>query len=97
MDYSPRAEHMFSLFVFYNPLLCCAYLQAAFGTMDYIIDTVSATHPLAPLMALLKVNGKLVTVGLPDKPMELPFLPMVLSKISTEGTTRPETVNAFSM
>lgn len=48
------------------------------GTMDYIIDTVSAVHALAPLIGLLKLNGKLVTVGLPDKPLELPIFPLVL-------------------
>ncbi|CAL8163105.1 unnamed protein product [Prunus armeniaca] len=53
-------------------------MQAAMGTMDYIIDTVSAVHALAPLIGLLKLNGKLVTVGLPDKPLELPIFPLVL-------------------
>ena len=50
------------------------------GTMDYIIDTVSAFHALAPLLGLLKVNGKLVTVGLPEKPLELPIFPLVMGK-----------------
>ena len=48
--------------------------------MDFIIDTVSAVHPLAPLIALLKLNGKLITVGLPNKPLELPIFPLVLGK-----------------
>ncbi|CAB4283503.1 unnamed protein product [Prunus armeniaca] len=55
-------------------------MQAAMGTMDYIIDTVSAVHALAPLIGLLKLNGKLVTVGLPDKPLELPIFPLVLGE-----------------
>ncbi|CAK9156009.1 unnamed protein product [Ilex paraguariensis] len=37
-------------------------MQAAMGTMDGIIDTVSAVHPLLPLLGLLKSNGKLVVV-----------------------------------
>ncbi|KAK7838690.1 putative cinnamyl alcohol dehydrogenase 9 [Quercus suber] len=40
-----------------------AKMKAAINTMDYIIDTVSAVHPLAPLISLLKLNGKLITVG----------------------------------
>lgn len=48
--------------------------------MDYIIDTVSAVHALFPLLGLLKVNGKLVTLGLPEKPLELPIFPLVLGK-----------------
>ena len=51
------------------------------GTMDYIIDTVSAVHPLLPLLTLLKLNGKLITVGLPDKPLELPISPLVIGKL----------------
>ncbi|GAY59591.1 hypothetical protein CUMW_195620 [Citrus unshiu] len=54
-----------------------AKVKAAMGTMDYIIDTVSAVHSLAPLLGLLKVNGKLVTVGLPEKPLEVPIFALV--------------------
>ncbi|XP_040945390.1 probable cinnamyl alcohol dehydrogenase 9 isoform X1 [Gossypium hirsutum] len=55
-------------------------MKSAIGTMDYIIDTVSAVHPLLPLLSLLKVNGKLVTVGLPNKPLELPVFPLVMGR-----------------
>ena len=51
------------------------------GTMDFIIDTVSAVHPLYPLLTLLKINGKLITVGLPNKPLELPIFPLVMGKL----------------
>lgn len=49
--------------------------------MDYIIDTISAVHSLTAFLSLLKLNGKLVTVGLPEKPLELPIFPLVLSKL----------------
>ncbi|CAK8578910.1 unnamed protein product [Lathyrus sativus] len=52
-------------------------LKTAAGTIDYIIDTISAVHPLLPLLGLLKLNGKLVTVGLPNKPLELPVFPLI--------------------
>ncbi|KAK2384792.1 cinnamoyl-Coa reductase [Trifolium repens] len=52
-------------------------MKAATGTIDYIIDTISADHSVLPLLALLKLNGKLVTVGLPSKPLELPVFPLV--------------------
>ncbi|KAK6924195.1 Alcohol dehydrogenase, N-terminal [Dillenia turbinata] len=55
-------------------------MKAAIGTMDFIIDTISAVHPLLPLLSLLKLNGRLVTVGLPDKPLELPIFPLVLGR-----------------
>ncbi|KAL5555773.1 hypothetical protein UlMin_038009 [Ulmus minor] len=63
-----------------------AKFKAAMGTMDFIIDTVSAVHPLAPLLSLLKLNGKLITVGLPDKPLELPIFPLVLGRKLVGGS-----------
>uniref|UniRef100_A0A0V0GK66 Putative ovule protein n=1 Tax=Solanum chacoense TaxID=4108 RepID=A0A0V0GK66_SOLCH len=45
------------------------------GSLDGIIDTVSAVHPIFPLLNLLKTNGKLVMVGAPEKPLELPVFP----------------------
>jgi cinnamyl-alcohol dehydrogenase len=55
-------------------------MQSAMGTMDGIIDTVSAQHPLQPLIGLLKPNGKLVMVGITDKPLELPILPLITGR-----------------
>jgi len=52
-------------------------MQAAVGTLDGIIDTVSANHPIAPLIGLLKSHGKLVMVGAPEKPLELPVFPLL--------------------
>jgi hypothetical protein len=51
--------------------------------MDFIIDTVAAVHPLFPLISLLKMNGKLITVGLLDKPLELTIFPLVLGKMAS--------------
>ena len=50
------------------------------GTLDGIIDTVSAVHPLLPLIGLLKSHGKLVMVGAPEKPLELPVFPLLAGK-----------------
>ncbi|PWZ12851.1 putative cinnamyl alcohol dehydrogenase 8B [Zea mays] len=50
---------------------------AATGTMDGIIDTVSAWHPITPLLALLKPLGQMVIVGAPSKPLELPAYAIV--------------------
>ncbi|XP_010531428.1 PREDICTED: probable cinnamyl alcohol dehydrogenase 9 [Tarenaya hassleriana] len=61
-------------------------MKAAMGTMDFIIDTVSAVHSLFPLLGLLKVNGKLVTLGLPEKPLELPIFPLVLGRKMVGGS-----------
>ncbi|KAJ4836940.1 putative cinnamyl alcohol dehydrogenase 9 [Turnera subulata] len=63
-----------------------AKMKASFGTMDYIIDTVSAFHAIAPLLTLLKPNGKLVTLGLPAKPLELHSHLLVLGRKLVGGS-----------
>ncbi|GLT46906.1 hypothetical protein SLA2020_206330 [Shorea laevis] len=61
-------------------------LQAAMGTMDGIIDTVFAQHPLLPLIALLKCHGKLVQVGISEKPLELPVFPLLMGRKMVGGS-----------
>ncbi|KDP29801.1 hypothetical protein JCGZ_18736 [Jatropha curcas] len=63
-----------------------AQLQAAMGTLDGIIDTVSAVHPILPLIGLLKSHGKLVLVGVPEKPLELPVFPMIMGRKVVAGS-----------
>ncbi|XP_059298674.1 probable mannitol dehydrogenase [Lycium ferocissimum] len=63
-----------------------AKMEAAVNTMDYIIDTIAAVHPLGPLLSFLKMDGKLVTVGLPEKPLELPIFPLVLGRKLVGGS-----------
>ncbi|GAV91967.1 ADH_zinc_N domain-containing protein/ADH_N domain-containing protein [Cephalotus follicularis] len=62
-------------------------MQAAMGTLDGIIDTVSAQHPLLPLISLLKRHGKLVMVGAPAKPLELPVFPLLAGRTLIGGST----------
>ncbi|PIA51947.1 hypothetical protein AQUCO_01000072v1 [Aquilegia coerulea] len=61
-------------------------MQAAMGTLDGIIDTVSAQHPLLPLLALLKSQGKIVMVGAPDRPLELPVFPLLMGRKIIAGS-----------
>lgn len=61
-------------------------MKAAAGTMDGIIDTVSAAHPLLPLLILLKSQGKLVLVGAPNKPLELPVFPLISGRRIIAGS-----------
>ena len=51
------------------------------GTMDSILDTVSASHSLLPLVGLLKTNGKLILLGAPVPPPEVPVLPLLWGKL----------------
>lgn len=54
--------------------------QAGKRSLDLILDTVSAKHSLGPILELLKVNGTLVVVGAPDKPIDLPSFPLIFGK-----------------
>ncbi|XP_071706811.1 8-hydroxygeraniol dehydrogenase-like [Rutidosis leptorrhynchoides] len=63
-----------------------AQMQAAMGTMDGIIDTVAADHPLVPLIDILKPNGKLILVGAPTKPHEVPAFPLLAGRKLVGGS-----------
>ncbi|KAJ4962779.1 hypothetical protein NE237_022718 [Protea cynaroides] len=63
-----------------------AQMEAAICTMDGIIDTVSAEHPLLPLISLVKTHGKIVCVGAPDKPPQLPIFPLLMGRKMVGGS-----------
>lgn len=54
-------------------------------TMDGVIDTVSDFHSIMPVIGLLKSHGKLVMVGAPNKPLELPVLQLLGQYIKTSS------------
>ncbi|XP_015890543.3 probable mannitol dehydrogenase [Ziziphus jujuba] len=62
-------------------------MEAARGTLDGIIDTVSAVHSILPFLGLLKSHGKLVLVGIPDKPLELPVFPIIMGRKTVAGSS----------
>nr|WPM01485.1 MSTRG.5531 [Rauvolfia tetraphylla] len=61
-------------------------LQAATGTLDGIVDCVSAKHPIIPLLGLLKSQGKLVMVGAPGEPLELHSAPLLMGRKMIGGS-----------
>ncbi|RAL47767.1 hypothetical protein DM860_012392 [Cuscuta australis] len=61
-------------------------MQATKSTLDGIIDTVSAVHLLMPLLSLLKTNGKLVLVGLLEKPLDLLAFPLIMGRKLVAGS-----------
>ncbi|KAH0672462.1 hypothetical protein KY290_024698 [Solanum tuberosum] len=58
------------------------------NTLDgiMIIDTVSAVHPILPLLMLLKSHAKLVMVGAPENPVELPVFPLFMGRKQVAGS-----------
>ncbi|KAH7298620.1 hypothetical protein KP509_25G051400 [Ceratopteris richardii] len=45
-------------------------IKEAEMTLDFILDTLPVAHPLEPYLNLLKVNGKLVMLGVTPTPMQ---------------------------
>ncbi|KAL7183108.1 hypothetical protein ACSBR1_041730 [Camellia fascicularis] len=74
-----------SFLVSHDPDQMTLVYWVAMGTMDGIIDTVSASHPVLPLIGLLKSHGKLILVGAPEKPLELPVFPLLMGRKIVAG------------
>ncbi|KAG4938829.1 hypothetical protein JHK86_044970 [Glycine max] len=64
----------------------CIWNIGTMGALDGIIDTVSAVHPLLPLIGLLKSHGKIVMVDAPERPLELPVFPLLAGKHIVAGS-----------
>lgn len=62
-------------------------MKKSFKTLDFIIDTVAVAHPIDPLLNLLKVNGKLVLVGIPEHPLQLTPGSMVFGRRLLAGSS----------
>lgn len=56
------------------------------ASFDFILDTVSAKHDLDALMSLIKVNGTLTIVGLPDQPAFVPAWGLIGGRRSLAGS-----------
>ncbi len=63
-----------------------AAMAAAAGSLDGIIDTVSAHHDLGTYLQLLDVDGKLVLVGVPPAPLPLSSFPLIFGARSVVGS-----------
>lgn len=61
-------------------------MKEASKTLDYILDTVSAPHSLEPLLSLLALDGKLVFVGVPEKPFEIQPTTMIYGRYLVAGS-----------
>ncbi|KAL6524915.1 8-hydroxygeraniol dehydrogenase [Orobanche minor] len=69
-----------------DQFLLSGELEAAAGTMDGILDAVSGFHSLQAFLNLLKPHGKLVVVGLPEKPLELPMFALATQRKMIGGS-----------
>ncbi|MFO0552877.1 MAG: NAD(P)-dependent alcohol dehydrogenase [Polyangiaceae bacterium] len=53
---------------------------------DLVLDTVSANHDLAPHLKLLKRDGTMVLVGVPEKPLALSAFGVIAKRRSIAGS-----------
>ena len=56
------------------------------GTLDFILDTVSAPHDLNPLIACLKIDGTMTLVGAPDQPAPVSAFGLIFGRKRLSGS-----------
>jgi alcohol dehydrogenase (NADP+) len=61
-------------------------LAAARNRFDFILDTVSAPHDLATYASLLRTDGVMILLGVPDQPATLPAFPLIMRRRSIAGS-----------
>ena len=63
-----------------------AAMAAQKNSFDFILDTVSAPHDLTVYLALLKRNGVLCQVGIPEEPASIPAFSLLANRRSLTGS-----------
>ncbi|KAK4840176.1 hypothetical protein QYF36_001586 [Acer negundo] len=63
-----------------------AEMEKAANSLDYILDTIPAFHDLQSYLSLLKVNGKLIIVGVASKPLHFDSDDLILGKKTITGS-----------
>jgi alcohol dehydrogenase (NADP+) len=56
------------------------------GSFNFILDAVSADHDINTYLSLLKLDGTLVLVGAPDKPMPVAAFSLIFGRRSFAGS-----------
>jgi uncharacterized zinc-type alcohol dehydrogenase-like protein len=61
-------------------------VKAISNYFDFILDTVSAEHDYNLYLNLLKTNGKMVCVGAPPTPAQIPAFNLIMKRRSLAGS-----------
>lgn len=56
------------------------------GSFDFILDAVSAQHDINAYLSLLKLDGTLTLVGVPEKPLEVSAFNLILPRRNFAGS-----------
>lgn len=61
-------------------------MERAIDSLDYIIDTVPVLHPLEPYLSLLKLDGKLIMMGVINTPLQFVSPLLMLGRKTITGS-----------
>ncbi len=63
-----------------------ADMAAHKGSFDFLLSTISAPYDINAYLGLLKVDGTMVTVGAPDRPLDLHLFSLIMGRKSVGGS-----------
>ena len=63
-----------------------AQMRKQRSRLDFVIDTVSAEHDIASVLATLRLDGTMVLVGAPKDPLALPAFSLLMARRSIAGS-----------
>jgi uncharacterized zinc-type alcohol dehydrogenase-like protein len=63
-----------------------ADMAAHASSFDFLLSTISAPYDLNAYVALLKTDGTMVTVGAPERPLDLHLFSVILGRKSVAGS-----------
>ena len=61
-------------------------MQKHAGSFDFILDTVSAKHDINAYLNLLRLDGNITLVGVPEKPLEVAAFSLIMGRRSLSGS-----------
>ena len=61
-------------------------MQKHAGSFDFILDTVSAKHDINAYLNLLRLDGNITLVGVPEKPLEVAAFSLIVGRRSLSGS-----------
>lgn len=61
-------------------------MQQHAGSFDFILDTISAQHDINAYLNLLRIDGNITLVGVPEKPLDVAAFSLIMGRRSLSGS-----------